>query len=123
MYRQNSEYYISKENPKCISKLIRHQRYIDSKNHKFTVPYYDNILTYPNPTDYQLIAMRAALKRMRTDFPKRYGILFEFYFVENISVKEYAKKNGISFQAMYKKLDICRSILRKLSYEELNKLL
>ena len=123
MYRQNSEYYISKETPKCISKLIRHQRYIDSKNHKFTVPYYDNILTYPNPTDYQLIAMRAALKRMRTDFPKRYGILFEFYFVENISVKEYAKKNGISFQAMYKKLNICRSVLRKLSYEELDKLL
>lgn len=123
MYRQNSDYYIPRGTPKSVAKLIRHRRYADGKLRHITVPYYDNILIITEPVDYQRIAMKTALERMRTAYPQRYKVLYEFYFVECISVKEYAKKNGITFQAMYKKLDKCRSVLRRMSYEELEKLL
>lgn len=123
MYRQNSDYYIPRGTPKHLAKLIRHRRYADGKLHRITVPYYDNMLIVEEPVDYQRIAMRTALERMRQVHPQRYKVLYEFYFVECISVKEYAKRNGITFQAMYKKLDKCRAVLRRMSYEELEKLL
>lgn len=123
MYRRSSEYYVPCGMPESFAKLMRHRRYADSIFHHMSVPYYDNILVAETQIDYQRIAMKKAFERMRKDYRQEYNILYEFYFAKSVSVKEYAVICGISFQAMYKKLDRYRLVLRKLSYEELNKLI
>jgi hypothetical protein len=45
-----------------------------------TVPYSDNILVANEPVDYQLIALRLAMERMKILYPSRFKVLYEFYF-------------------------------------------
>jgi hypothetical protein len=123
MYRQNADFFIPDGTPKIVAKLIRHERYEQRKYHYMTVPYSDNILVANDPVDYQLIALRLAMERMKILYPSRFKVLYEFYFAEVISVRKFAEKYGISPQAMYKKLAKNLEILRKLAYSELDKLL
>ena len=43
MYRQNPEYHIPIGTERGLAKMIRHQRYVNAREHYHTVPYYDSL--------------------------------------------------------------------------------
>lgn len=122
MYRQDSEFYIPIGTEKSIANYIRHLRYINKRERKHIVQYYDNVQVINYETDYQLIALRLALIRFEQIEPKGYNLLICFYYGEYPSIQSYATAKGISRQAMSKKIHRKLDILRKMAYEELDKL-
>ena len=122
MYRQNAEYMIPQGANAEIAVMIRHQRYVNAREHYHTVPYHDNMSVAVFQPDLQLIALRKALEKMQTTNPEGYALLTNFYFGNFRSVKSFAKKYGISRQAMAKKIAKYLAYLRTLAYNELNRL-
>lgn len=104
MYRQNPEYFIPIGTDPELAKMIRHQRYINAREHYYTVPYYDNLLISETGSDIQQLALWNALARMKVSEPKGYALLTNFYFGTYRSVSSFAKANGISRQAMSRKI-------------------
>ena len=121
MYRQNTEYHIPIGTERGLAKMIRHQRYVNVREHYHTVPYYDNLLIPEEPPDIQRTALRMALARMRLSNSKGYALLMKFYFGNYCSVTSFAKANGISRQVMSRKIKRYLRFLRILAYDELNK--
>lgn len=121
MYRQNPEYHIPIGTERGLAKMIRHQRYVNVREHYHTVPYYDNLLIPEEPPDIQRTALRMALARMRLSNSKGYALLMKFYFGNYCSVTSFAKANGISRKVMSRKIKRYLRFLRILAYDELNK--
>lgn len=121
MYRQNIEYHIPIGTEPNLAKMIRHQRYVNAREHYHTVPYYDNILIVEEQPDVQRIALWNALARMRTSNPKGYTLLMNYFFGNYRSVTSFAKANGISRQVMSRKIKKYLRFLRIIAYDELNK--
>ena len=63
MYRQNPDYFIPIGTDPELAKMIRHQRYINTREHYHTVPYYDNLLISETEPDIQQLALWNALAR------------------------------------------------------------
>ena len=122
MYRQNPEYTIPKGTDAEIAVMIRHQRYVNAREHCHTVPYHDNMSVAVFQPDLQLISLKKALAKMQTANPEGYALLTNFYFKNFCSVKSFAEKYGISRQAMAKKIAKYLAYLRVLAYDELNRL-
>lgn len=122
MYRQNAEYTIPHDADAELSVMIRHQRYVNAREHYHTVPYHDNMSVAVFKPDLQLIALRKALAKMQTANPEGYALLTNFYFENFRSVKSFAEEYGISRQAMAKKIARYLAYLRALAYDELNRL-
>ena len=101
--------------------MIRHQRYINTREHYHTVPYYDNLLISETEPDIQQLALWNALTRMKVSEPKGYALLTNFYFGTYRSVSSFAKANGISRQAMSRKIKRYLRFLRIIAYEELDR--
>ena len=80
MYRQNAEYTIPHDADAELSVMIRHQRYVNAREHYHTVPYHDNMSVAVFKPDLQLIALRKALAKMQTANPEGYALLTNFYF-------------------------------------------
>ena len=80
MYRQNPDYFIPIGTDPELAKMIRHQRYINTREHYHTVPYYDNLLISETEPDIQQLALWNALARMKVSEPKGYALLTNFYF-------------------------------------------
>ena len=121
MYRQNPEYFIPIGTDPELAKMIRHQRYINAREHYYTVPYYDNLLISETGSDIQQLALWNALARMKVSEPKGYALLANFYFGTYRSVSSFAKANGISRQAMSRKIKRYLRFLRIIAYEELDR--
>ena len=100
--------------------MIRHQRYVNAREHYHTVPYYDNLLIVEEQPDVQRSALWNALARMKVSYPKGYTLLMNFYFGNYRSVTSFAKANGISRQAMSRKIKKYLRFLRIIAYDELN---
>lgn len=120
MYRQNSDYHIPMGVSREIAKMIRHQRYVNAREHYHCIPYYDNMLVVVCYPDFQRIALQKALARMKQSCPYGYEIIVNYYFGDFKSITTYAKSYGISRQAMSAKLKKYLEYLRILAYEELN---
>ena len=86
-----------------------------------TVPYYDNLLISETEPDIQQLALWNALARMKVSEPKGYALLTNFYFGTYRSVSSFAKANGISRQAMSRKIKRYLRFLRIIAYEELDR--
>lgn len=121
MYRQNTEYFIPIGIDPELAKMIRHQRYINAREHYYTVPYYDNFLISETEPDIQQLALWNALARMKVSEPKGCALLTNFYFGTYRSVSSFAKANGISRQAMSRKIKRYLRFLRIIAYEELDR--
>lgn len=121
MYRHNPEYFIPIGTEPELAKMIRHQRYVNAREHYHTVPYYDNLLITEVQPDIQRIALWNALARMKVSNPKGYTLLMNFYFGSYSSVTSFAKANGISRQVMARKIKKYLHFLRIIAYDELNK--
>ena len=121
MYRQNPDYFIPIGTDPELAKMIRHQRYINTREHYHTVPYYDNLLISETEPDIQQLALWNALARMKVSEPKGYALLTNFYFGTYRSVSSFAKANGISRQAMSRKIKRYLCFLRIIAYEELDR--
>lgn len=121
MYRQNPEYDIPIGIAPELAKLIRHQRYVNTRERRHTVPYYDNLLIPEVQPDIQRTALKTALARMRLSNPKGYTLLINFYFGNFSSVTSFAKANGISRQVMSRKIKKYLCFLRMIAYDELNR--
>ena len=65
MYRQNPDYFIPIGTDPKLAKMIRHQRYINTREHYHTVPYYDNLLISETEPDIQQLALWNALARTK----------------------------------------------------------
>ena len=121
MYRQNPDYFIPIGTDPKLAKMIRHQRYINTREHYHTVPYYDNLLISETEPDIQQLALWNALARMKVSEPTGYALLTNFYFGTYRSVSSFAKANGISRQAMSRKIKRYLRFLRIIAYEELDR--
>lgn len=122
MYRRDSEFSVPKGCPKSLEKYIRHLRYVESRERKHTVRYYDNIWIIGEAADYQQIALRLALIRYKRAEPVGYRLLIRFYYGNYPTIQSYADANGITRQAMSEKLHRQLDILRLLTFEEMDNL-
>lgn len=105
-----------------IRKLFYHQEYINKRERRMTVVYYDNMYIPPEQEDVQLIALQQSLMKLKKLHKDKFEVIIGFYYGNYKTIKAYAMKCGISRQAMSKKLHKALCVLRSICFEEIRHL-